>query len=179
MNVVVASFNPVKLQAVKAAFGSQFDNDSLDVHGCDVPSEVADQPVSDAETLRGARNRVANARRAQPSADFWVGLEGGVERSADRLVAFAWMVIAAADGRMSEVRSVGLPLPPAVARLMDEGLELGDANDRVFATRNSKQGGGAFGLLTNGLLTRESVYQQTLILALVPFVHPLFAADTQ
>lgn len=176
MKVIVASFNPVKLNAVKAAFGSQFAKSSIKVTGCEVASGVADQPLSDDETLRGARNRVANARESQPAADFWVGLEGGVERGPQGLVAFAWMVIQAADGRQSEIRSVGLPLPPAVGRLMDEGLELGDANDQVFATTNSKQGGGAFGLLTNGLLTRESVYQQTLILALVPFVHPLFEA---
>ena len=39
---------------------------------------------------------------------------------------------------------------------------------------NSKQGGGAFGLLTDGLMTREGVYTQTLILALIPFVHELW-----
>ena len=45
---------------------------------------------------------------------------------------------------------------------------------RVFSTLNSKQGGGAYGLLTNGLMTRESIYTQTLILALIPFVHELW-----
>ena len=40
--------------------------------------------------------------------------------------------------------------------------------DRVFATVNSKQGGGAFGLLTDGRYTREGIYRQTLELALIP-----------
>jgi non-canonical (house-cleaning) NTP pyrophosphatase len=44
----------------------------------------------------------------------------------------------------------------------------------VFATLNSKQAGGAYGLLTGGLMTRESIYTQTLILALIPFVHELW-----
>ena len=35
-------------------------------------------------------------------------------------------------------------------------------------------GVGAIGLLTDGLYTRESIYRQTLIIALVPFVSPLF-----
>ena len=53
-------------------------------------------------------------------------------------------------------------------------MELGEANDRVFAAVNSKQAGGAFGLLTAGEYTRESVYTQTLFIALVPFVNTLF-----
>jgi non-canonical (house-cleaning) NTP pyrophosphatase len=66
-------------------------------------------------------------------------------------------------------------MPPAVQRLVAEGLELGEANDRVFATTNSKQQGGAFGLLTGGRYTREGVYTQALVLALIPFVHELWA----
>jgi len=71
-------------------------------------------------------------------------------------------------------RTVTLPLPPAVKALVDQGLELGDANDRVFSTVNSKQQGGAFGLLTNGIYTREGVYTQALVIALVPFVNELY-----
>ena len=97
------------------------------------------------------------------------------EISEGRLVAFAWMAVRDRDGRLSDARSVTLPLPPAVQELVEQGLELGEANDRVFSTVNSKQGGGAFGLLTDGRLTREGVYAQTLEVALVPFSHPLFA----
>ena len=57
---------------------------------------------------------------------------------------------------------------------MDQGLELGDANDKVFATVNSKHQGGAFGLLTNGIYTREGVYTEALVIALVPFVNGLY-----
>jgi non-canonical (house-cleaning) NTP pyrophosphatase len=53
-------------------------------------------------------------------------------------------------------------------------LELGDANDRVFSTVNSKHQGGAFGLLTDGLYTRESVYTQALVIALIPFNNMLY-----
>ena len=139
-----------------------------------VESGVPDQPMSDEETRQGARNRVANARLKKPDADYWVGLEGGLDYFEERLVAFAWMVVAGSNGQISETRSVTLPLPPEVQTLVSEGLELGEANDRVFSTLNSKQGGGAFGLLTDGLMTREGIYTQTLILALIPFVHELW-----
>ena len=90
-------------------------------------------------------------------------------------MAFAWMSIKGRDGQVGEARTVTLPLPPAVRQLVDEGLELGEANDRVFSTINSKQAGGAYGLLTNGQYSRGGVYAQALTIALVPFVNELFS----
>ena len=89
-------------------------------------------------------------------------------------MAFAWMAVRGKTGIISEARSTTLPLPPAVKALVEGGMELGAANDQVFATVNSKQAGGAYGLLTDGLFTRESIYAQTLIIALIPFVNALY-----
>jgi inosine/xanthosine triphosphatase len=174
MKVVVTSRNPVKIEAVRQAFLSQFPELEMQLIPVDVQSGVPDQPMSDQETRQGARNRVSNAKMKNPDADFWVGLEGGLDLFDGHLMAFAWMVIAGSENRVSETRSATLALPPEIQTLVLSGLELGEANDRVFSTLNSKQGGGAYGLLTNGLLTRESIYTQTLILALVPFVHELW-----
>ena len=174
MRIVVASHNPVKLRAVEAAFAQVFDGEPVEIDPVAVASEVSDQPMTDTETRRGARNRATNARATAPEARFWVGLEGGIEVIDGDLMAFAWMAILGRDDRIGEARTVTLPLPPAIKTLIDAGHELGDANDRVFSTVNSKQKGGAFGLLTNGLYTRESVYTEALTSALVPFVHALF-----
>ena len=62
-------------------------------------------------------------------------------------------------------------LPEKVAKLVHEGMELGHADDVVFGQSNSKQKGGAVGLLTNNLLTRTTYYEQALILALIPFIN--------
>ncbi len=174
MKIVVASRNPVKIDAAQRAFASSFPDAVVEMLSVDVRSGVSDQPNSDEETRRGARTRAMNSNKAEPGADFWVGMEGGIEIIDGQLMAFAWMVVQGAAENIGEARSVTLPLPPAVKELVDSGLELGDANDKVFATTNSKQGGGAYGLLTNGLYTRESVYYQTLIIALTPFVNPLY-----
>ncbi len=175
MKIVVTSHNPIKIAAVKQAFMTQFPLLEMELIPVAVESGVADQPMSDAETRQGAQNRVANARHESPDADYWVGLEGGLDTFDGRLMAFAWMVIANSKKRISETRSATLPLPPRVQTLVSDGLELGEANDRVFSTLNSKQSGGAYGLLTDGLMTRESIYTQTLILALIPFVHELWS----
>lgn len=174
LKIVVASLNPVKIGAVRAAFEMQFPEATLDLRPLAVESGVSDQPMTDDETRQGARNRASKARAVEPAADFWVGLEGGLETIDEVLMAFAWMAVAGPEGKISEARSATLPMPPAVQALVAEGLELGAANDQVFATVNSKQKGGAFGLLTDGLYTREGIYTQTLVLALVPFVHELW-----
>lgn len=174
MQVVIASHNPAKIRAVKDAFSGQFPGKTIDFLAVGVESGVSDQPLSDEETRRGARNRACNAQKIHPEANFWIGLEGGVDTFTGQLMAFAWMAILGSDGNTSMARTVTLPLPPAVQELMDQGLELGDANDRVFATVNSKHQGGAFGLLTAGLYTREGVYTEALVTALVPFINELY-----
>lgn len=179
MKIVVASQNPVKISAAHKAFTLLFPDTPFELLSVDVDSGVGDQPVSDVATRAGARARATGAKEVHADADFCVGLEGGIEVIDDQLMAFAWMAIRGPAGEISEARSTTLPLPPVIKELVAAGMELGEANDKVFATVNSKQGGGAFGLLTEGLHTRESVYTQTLIMALIPFVNPLYPQFTQ
>ncbi len=175
MKIVVASKNPVKVAATAKAFQALFPGEPLEVLSVEVESGVSDQPGSDEETRLGARRRVQQAMKKQPEADYWAGMEGGVQELDGQLMAFAWMAVGRhSDSFISEARSGTLPLPPAVRELVAEGMELGEANDRVFSTTNSKHSGGAYGLLTDGLYTRESIYTQTLVLALVPFVNALY-----
>ena len=174
VKIVVASRNPVKIGAAQDAFATLFPDAALEMIAVEVDSGAGDQPASDDATRQGARTRALRSRQEEPDADFWVGLEGGIEIVDEQLMAYAWMAVQGNRGGISEARSVTLPLPPAVKELVAAGMELGKANDRVFSTANSKQGGGAFGLLTDGLYTRESVYRETLVMALVPFVSELF-----
>ncbi|HCE2205637.1 TPA: inosine/xanthosine triphosphatase [Vibrio parahaemolyticus] len=165
--VVIASLNPAKINAVKSAFQSAFPQQAFEFVGISVPSEVADQPMTNEETHRGALNRVKNAKLEMPTADFYVGLEAGIEGN----VTFAWMVIES-DTHRGESRSASLMLPPEVLAQLADANELGDVMDKVFGTENIKQKGGAISLLTQNQLTRSSVYYQALILALIPFTNP-------
>ncbi|EHH3731833.1 TPA: inosine/xanthosine triphosphatase [Vibrio parahaemolyticus] len=165
--VVIASLNPAKINAVKSAFQSAFPQQAFEFVGISVPSEVADQPMTNEETHRGAVNRVKNAKLEMPTADFYVGLEAGIEGN----VTFAWMVIES-DTHRGESRSASLMLPPEVLAQLADANELGDVMDKVFGTENIKQKGGAISLLTQNQLTRSSVYHQALILALIPFTNP-------
>lgn len=170
MKIVVASKNPVKINAVLKSFEACF-NESYEIEPVSVPSGVSDQPMDEDETLLGAMNRVANARVSSPGADFYAGIEGGVSMHNGRLFAFAWIVVAT-DEFESHARTATFELPPLIRDLIiDEGLELGEADDRVFSQKNSKQQNGAVGLLTNDRVTRETLYRQACLLALIPFLN--------
>lgn len=165
--VVVASKNPVKVQAALDGFDRMFPESEFVAQPLSVPSGVADQPMSEQETLQGALNRVQNARNESPNANFWIGIEGGVAEENNELAAFAWVVVQDRE-QLGKARSGTFYLPPAVQQLVQQGIELGTANDRIFNHENSKQKGGAIGILSDNALSRRELYEQAVVLALVP-----------
>lgn len=171
MKIIVASQNPVKVQAVQGGFTRLFPGTVFAVDTVRVPSGVSDQPGSSAETRQGACNRACRARQEHPQADYWVGVEGGIEDEGDCMAAFAWIVVVDRL-RTGQGRTGLFYLPPAVAALVRQGKELGDADDIVFGKTNSKQANGAIGILTGDVLDRAAFYEQAVILALLPFKNP-------
>ena len=174
--IVVTSQNPVKEEAVKNGFQRTFPEEAFKVACVSVSSGVSDQPMSDKDTRIGAANRAAQGKLALPDADFWVGVEGGCDWIDGQMVAFAWVVINS-QSRQGSARTAHFQLPPAVQSLIETGLELGDADDRVFGRQNSKQKSGAVGLLTGNVVTRTTLYEQAVILALIPFRNREFYGD--
>mmetsp|Transcript_23673 Transcript_23673/g.58032 ORF Transcript_23673/g.58032 Transcript_23673/m.58032 type:complete len:298 (-) Transcript_23673:573-1466(-) len=64
------------------------------------------------------------------------------------------------------------PLPAAIAKMVQDDMELGDADDKLFGRVDGKKGNGTVGILTNNAVTRAEYYEQALILALVPWIRP-------
>lgn len=168
--VVIASKNPVKIQCVQQAFEKVFPEQTFRFEGVSVPSGVSDQPMTDKETFAGARNRAINASKAETEASYWVGVEGGIQKNGTEMEAFAWVVILSPD-KTGKARTASFQLPPAVVELIDQGMELGHADDLVFKRDNSKQKNGAVGILTNDLIDRVSYYEPAVVLALIPFLN--------
>lgn len=173
--VVVASTNPVKIRAARGGFEAMFSDRRIDARGISIQAVTAAQPHGDDETRHGAVERVRAAQRLLPHADYWVGIEGGVTDHGSEMAAYAWVVVQSRDdrlagvGRQGSARTGTFFLPPAVADLVRQGFELGEADDRVFGTTNSKQDAGAVGLLTGGVIDREALYRHAVCLALIPF----------
>lgn len=167
--VVVASENPVKIDTSGIGFTKMFPKELFEFTGMSVESGVSDQPMSDEETLKGAVNRAENASRINPDADYWVGIEGGLEEVRDEMETFAWIVIKGKNGKIGKGKTGSFFLPQKVTKLVKQGKELGEADDIVFGMKNSKQANGAVGILTKDVLTRTSFYEPAVILALIPF----------
>ncbi|MFT5168794.1 MAG: inosine/xanthosine triphosphatase [Saprospiraceae bacterium] len=166
--VIIASKNPVKINAVKIGFERMFPDETFTFEGISVPSGISDQPMTNAETFTGSTNRVTNAKAEVVDADYWVGIEGGIESLEEEMNAYAWIVIKSKD-KTGKARTGTFFLPPKVALLVHQGKELGEADDIVFGQSNSKQQGGALGLLTQNVIDRTSLYVEAVIMALIPF----------
>lgn len=168
--IIVGSKNPVKVACTESAFTEAFHKGFV-VNGITAASQVSDQPKGDEETYLGARNRVINAKKSFPEADYWVGIEGGIGEDVRGMYAFAWIYIENKSGLQGKAKTGTFYLPEAISKLIHSGMELGAADDQFFSQENSKQSGGSVGILTHGAITRQTYYNQAIILALIPFLN--------
>lgn len=168
--VAVGSQNPVKIAATRQAFGCLWPDQPVNVVGVAVVSGVAAQPMSDAESVAGARRRAHLARQAL-DADFGAGLEGGLQETDGWWFDCGWVVVTDRAGREGIGATLKMAVPPRLLALIRRGMELGEAIDEVFGTQNAKQAQGHFGLMTNNAVTRTEAYTHGVISALARFTH--------
>lgn len=177
---IVGSKNPVKLNAAREALSLSLALPALEAIGVSVPSGVPEQPLNTAQTRQGAINRVkaclAEADARSREQDWFIAIEGGVDMFDDGPATFAFVVIYHQD-TWSVGRSANLPLPASVFQALQNGEELGPLMDKLFNTENIKHKGGAIGLLTHHLATRQSVYEMAILLAMAKFNHPEFFTE--
>ncbi len=177
MKIAVGSLNPLKLEAVKNILSRAGRHDQFVAVAAE--SGVAHTPLSNSETIAGARRRAREAREAA-GADRGVGLEGGMNRVGGAWFTCVWCVIS--DGqRETAGGGVHFQLPDRVVRaILEEGKEMGTAMDELAGTTMSKRRMGAEGLLTGGLIDRQTTFEIAVIYALAPRLSPKYyspAAD--
>ena len=179
--VSVGSKNPVKVGSSLSGIAEALQTapDNISATGLNIPSGVSDQPIGDVETRTGATNRAKGAFEEYKVQNgcypqYGIGLEGGCSYCAtdNTMECFAWIVIY--DGtKFGSARTGSFSLPESITVLVrDQGLELGDADDKVFGSTNNKQSGGTVGHLTNAVIGRQEYYKHAVILAFIPFQWP-------
>lgn len=171
MKVAVGSLNPVKINAVKNAFKLVWPKKKIDVYGVDVRSGVSAQPMSDAESIKGATLRAKRSIK-KINAEFGVGLEGGLNKIGSKWFDCGWAVVLDKNGTCGIGSSARMLTPEKIMKLVRAGRELGTANDIVFGAKNSKQKEGHFGLMTKGIVTRTDAYKDSIVFALSRFIRP-------
>ena len=127
--IAIGSKNPAKISAVEAVVSKAFA--SVQLTPVAVPSGVAEQPLSAAETEQGAWQRARAALAAVPGARFGIGLEGGVQFTTDGCHAINCCAVASEDGLMHVAWGVRFRLPPPICQRLCSGEELGTVMDEL------------------------------------------------
>lgn len=174
--VAVGSKNPIKIETVKIAFSQIWPEEKWEVIGVEVSSGVSNQPMSDKESIKGARTRATKAIE-KAKADFGVGLEGGLQQIGDAWYECGWSVVMDKEGKEGVGSSARLKLPRKFMTLIHTGKELGEATDIIFNRKNTKHAEGFFGLMTKNHITRTTGYKDGVVMALSRFLTPEVFGD--
>ena len=181
INVAVGSTRRPKIEAAQEAFAlissRMPGNVAFELVSVEAPSGVRHTPLSREETMAGARNRaealLSIARQRKEQWKFFVGLEGGLDvvtTGNDRMVFLQnWAYVT--DGDLGFYgQSGGILLPDTlVTQVVDQGAELAHAMDAYAGTRGIRDGLGAWGALTGGLITRQDAFRVAILNAFAPF----------
>lgn len=127
--------------------------------------------------MQGARQR-AEALAAQvlpvsELADFFVGVEGGLEVVNDaqtqRVFLQSWAYVT--DSHEGHYGSSGsIELPAVLAReVLQQGTELSEAIDAYAGAVGIRDGKGAWGVLSGNLVTRQESFRLAVLTAFAPF----------
>jgi inosine/xanthosine triphosphatase len=194
--VAVGSTRGPKLDAVHDAlklFADRLNpNAQFEVRGFAVDSGVGHTPLSSAESMRGARQRtealIHMASGKGEAYQYFVGLEGGLEvmesdesserpagdtdpagNGGRRVFLESWAYVS--DGSRGHFgRSGGIELPQVLAHeVLDMGVELACAIDKFAGMAGIRDNQGAWGVLSNNLITRREAFRLALIAAFAPF----------
>jgi inosine/xanthosine triphosphatase len=180
--VAVGSTRHPKLNAVREALtlvGPILNSTAqFEVLGVDVPSGVSHTPVSREELMAGARFRAeALVKLARERSDPWkyfVGLEGGldvVKENGKRFVFLqSWAFVTDGNGPGAFGQSGAVQMPELLAdEVIGRGTELSVAIDAYAGQRGIRDAQGAWGVLTQNLITRQEAFRVAVISAFAPF----------
>jgi len=169
MKFIVASTNPVKINAVSLVVKEKFPQAA--VLGFAVDSGVSAQPRSDEETKLGSLNRakavrdLAIAEKVINTQDEFLclGLEGGVfcpgsSQNSQELWSTVW--VTAIDQYGLEYYSNGgrFPLPEFLAKMILSGREMGPALGDYLNDPDLRKKQGMIGVVTRGFTDRTMEY---------------------
>ena len=173
MLIALGSTSPVKINATKQAFEAYFDN--VEIKGIKVPSGIKPFPTSEEETFQGAVNR-AKAVSEMEQADYYVGLEGGLQ-TFNVYTIVKQIAVVLHDEKTGIGVSSGYNAPETLINQLDmTSDESRIILDRYFGKTEILSKEGIIGVLTNGKLNRTTISRNAVICALTVFINPQYYA---
>lgn len=142
-----------------------------------VETGVPVMPLTEEQLMRGARNRAEAVRalllKEATSAELYVGLEGGfhsVEIDGQWHTFLCGWAYATDGERESFGAAPSISVPSHIAqRVIDGRRELSEVIDEVAGEQDVRSRQGAWGVLSNDLLTRSRSFEAALVAAFAPF----------
>ncbi len=179
--IAVGSTRRPKLNAVAEAAtlfkGVLAPDMTLEIQGYEVESGVGHTPSSREELMRGARQRaealIYRLRAANESADYFVGLEGGLDVAVENghrcVLLESWAYVT--DGTRGHFGCSGsIEMPEALADdVLSNGTELSVAIDRFAGAVGIRDAQGAWGILSANLISRQEAFRVAVVAAFAPF----------
>ena len=178
--VAVGSQNPIKLGAVRAVLARYDEHAHSVVVGHDVPSGVADQPMTMEATTAGARHRAEGAAAAAgPGCQLSLGIESGLFTIGGDLYD---VCATAAYNPATKIHRLGFScafmIPARVAKhVLEQGMDLSQATNAAGLTNDPKLGSGQglIGILSRGKIYRLEYTKQSVLCALVALEEEFYA----
>lgn len=181
LRIAVGSVRPAKLLAVRSACAriSAVDPgwDRAKILAREVETGAPAMPLTDAQLMRGARDRAHAVRKLLDAdglaAHLYVGLEGGFHTVTLDGVRHTFLQgwAYATDGARGHF-GIGpsVTVPETVVRQVVAGRrELGEVIDEMTGEQDVRSRQGAWGVISRGLLPRAQSFEAALVAALAPF----------
>ncbi|QDP99808.1 DUF84 family protein [Lysinibacillus fusiformis] len=172
MNIAIGTTNKAKTQAVEVIVKQYFEKAVFTY--VKAASEVSDQPLNTEETRQGAMNRAKNTLHAT-GATLSFGLEGGVTEIDGDMYVCNWGALALADGTIFTAAGAQIILPKEIAQEIRAGKELGPVMEAYTKRLDIRQGAGAVGIFTQGLVSRQSMFEHIVALLVGQYLFTLAA----
>lgn len=168
MKVIVGTRNKAKIEAVERVFNRYFEQ--VELHSQPTPSRVSEQPIGNDETRQGAVNRSLEALSCDGDV-IGVGLEGGVMYVGNTMYVCNWGALALKDGTILTAAGAQIPLPENIRREIESGRELGPLVESLFQQQGIRQGEGAMGIFTSGVVTRMKLFDHIMELLIGQYIY--------
>lgn len=169
MHIAVGTLKRYKLDAVALACGLVVLDVDIppEIHAVCVESGVPDQPVTNEESIEGARNRARQAlAHCTMPCDLGIGIENGLEQVAQQWFATTWIVVVDRDGNEGVASALFRPVPPVLMDLVGQGHELSQAIAKRYGALAEGQDSSLIELLTHGALDKRLVLRDGVVTAM-------------
>ncbi|WP_223556621.1 DUF84 family protein [Lysinibacillus sphaericus] len=170
MKIAIGTTNKAKTEAVEVIARKYFDKPIFTY--VKAASQVSDQPMTHKETRMGAINRSKNAMN-ETGAQLSFGLEGGVTEIDGVMYVCNWGALTVTNGTTYTAAGAQIILPEEIAQEIRAGKELGPVMELYTQRRDIRQGAGAVGIFTQGVVSRQMTFEHIVSLLVGQYLFTL------